>query len=103
LLLGRFLINKHLVYIVAATCSGSRMPLPQTLPTEDQLKARAQLDEARRTFRARKTDARRKIVVGAVVLAQASRDPGFRAVLQLVLQQHVTRSIDRELLSDLLG
>jgi MobA/MobL family len=49
------------------------------------LDARRQLDEARRAFRARKTDARRKIVVGAVVLAQAGRDPAFRAMLQLVL------------------
>jgi hypothetical protein len=79
------------------------MVLPQTLPTEDQLNARRQLDEARRAFRARKTDARRKIVVGAVVLAHAGRDPAFRAVLQLILQQHVTRPIDRELLADLLA
>src|SRR5258707_15857401 len=77
------------MYIVAATCPGSRMPLPQTVPTEDQLNARRQLKEARGAFRMRKTDARRKIVVGAVVLAQAGRDPVFRAVLQLVLQQHV--------------
>ncbi len=77
--------------------------LPQTLPTEDQLKARAQLDEARRALRARKTETRRKIVVGAVVLTQASRDPAFRAMLQLVLEQHVTRPIDRELLTDLLS
>ena len=79
------------------------MSLPQTLPTEDQLKARRQLNEARQAFRARKTDARRKIVVGAVVLAQAGRDPAFRAVLQLVLKQHVTRSVDRALLADLLN
>ncbi|MBV9826937.1 MAG: hypothetical protein JO001_14860 [Alphaproteobacteria bacterium] len=77
--------------------------LPQTLPTEDQLKARRQLDEARRAFRARKAETRRKIVVGAVVLAQAGRDPAFRASLQLVLQQHVTRPIDRELLTEFLG
>ncbi|MBV9825719.1 MAG: hypothetical protein JO001_08600 [Alphaproteobacteria bacterium] len=90
------------MYIEAATSSGSRMP-PQTLPTEDQLAARRQLDEARRALRARKGETRRKIIVGAVVLAQASRDPAFRATLQLLLQQHVTRSIDRELLTDLLA
>jgi hypothetical protein len=95
-------MNDNFLYIVAVTCSGSRMPLPQTLPTEDQLNARRQLDEARGAFRGRKTDARRKIVVGAVVLAQAGRDPAFRTVLQLVLQQHVTRPIDRALLTDLL-
>ena len=77
--------------------------LPQPLPTEDQLNARRQLDEARRAFRARKTDARRKIVAGAVVLAQAGRDPAFKALLQLILQQHVTRPIDRALFTDLLG
>jgi hypothetical protein len=95
-------MNRDFLYIVAATCSGSRMLLPQTLPTEDQLNARRQLDEARRAFRDRKADARRKIVIGAVVLAQAGRDPAFRAMLQLVLQQHVTRPIDRALLTDLL-
>jgi hypothetical protein len=55
-------MNNIFMYIKAATCSGSRMTLPQMLPTEDQLKARRQLDEARRAFRARKTDTRRKIV-----------------------------------------
>jgi len=76
--------------------------LPQPL-TDDQRTARRQLDEARQAFRARKTDARRKIVAGAVVLAQAGRDPAFRAVLQLILQQHITRPIDRQLFVDLFG
>ena len=69
----------------------------------DDPNSRQQLKDARQAFRARKTDARRKIVVGAVVLAHAGRDPAFRAVLQLVLRQHITRTIDRELLTDLLS
>jgi hypothetical protein len=76
------------------------MPLPLT---DDQLTARRQLNEARKAFRARKQDARRKIVAGAVVLRHADGDPAFKALLQLVLQQHVTRPIDRALFTDLLG
>jgi hypothetical protein len=71
--------------------------------TADQLTARRPLDEARRAFRNRKRDARRKIVAGAVVLRHADHDPAFRALLQLILQQHVTRQIDRTLFTDLLG
>lgn len=71
--------------------------------TDDQRDARQQLDDARQSFRARKRDARRKIVAGAVVLRHAESDPAFRALLQLVLQQHVTRPIDRQLFADLLG
>jgi len=71
--------------------------------TDDQRNARRQLDEARAAFRSRKRDARRKIVAGAVVLAQAGRDPAFKALLQLILQQHVTRPIDRQLFADLIG
>jgi hypothetical protein len=79
------------------------MALPQPLPTEHQLTARRQLDEARRAFRARKADTRRKIVAGAIVLAQAGRDPAFRAALQLILQRDITRPIDRALFNDLLS
>ena len=71
--------------------------------TDDQREARRQLDDARQAFRARKQDARRKIVAGAVVLAHAGRDPAFKALLQLILQQHVTRPIDRQLFADLIG
>lgn len=78
------------------------MALSQPL-TDDQRNARRQLDEARQAFRARKQDARRKIVAGAVVLRHADHDPAFRALLQLILQQHVTRPIDRQLFADLIG
>jgi hypothetical protein len=79
------------------------MALPHPLPTDDQLAARRQLDLARNAFRDRKRDTRRKIVTGAVVLAHAGRDPAFRSLLCLLLQEHVTRPIDRALFVDLLG
>ncbi len=72
-------------------------------PTEDQLSARRQLDEARIQHRGRKRDARRKIVIGAVVLAHAEHDPAFRRTLCLILQEHITRPHDRALFVDLLG
>lgn len=75
----------------------------QPLPTEDQLAARQQLVEARQAYRDRKRDTRRKVVAGAVALAHAGRDPVFRAALQAILQQHVTRPIDRALFADLIG
>ena len=71
--------------------------------TDDQRNARRQLDDARQAFRDRKRDARRKIVAGAVVLRHANHDPAFMVLLQLVLQQHVTRPIDRQLFADLIG
>ena len=78
------------------------MTFPHPLPTEDQLAARCQLDEARQAFRDRKRDARRKIVAGAVLLAHAGRDPAFRHLLCAVLHEHLTRPQDRALFRDLL-
>ncbi|EJW10925.1 hypothetical protein A33M_3919 [Rhodovulum sp. PH10] len=58
---------------------------------------------ARQKNEARKRDARRKIIVGAAVLAHAEIDPEFRKTLREVLQAAVTRTIDREAVADLLG
>jgi len=66
-----------------------------------QLKAREQAVEARRrsleSSRARKADTRRKILVGAVVLARVERGDIAAADLRGWLDQALTRGDDREL------
>jgi hypothetical protein len=72
-------------------------------PSEDQLAARRQLDEARQQFRDRKRDARRKIITGAALLAEAQRNPAVGQLVRSVLQARVTRPIDRAVIADLLN
>jgi hypothetical protein len=71
-------------------------------PSPDQLAARRQLDAAREAHRDRKRDARRKIITGAALLAEAEHDPAVGQVVRRVLQARVTRPIDRAVLADLL-
>ena len=87
-------------------------------PSPDQLAARRQLDAAREAHRDRKRDARRKIITGAALLAEAEHDPAVGPVsythldvykrqavgqvVRSVLQARVTRPIDRAVLADLL-
>ena len=71
-------------------------------PTEDQLAARQQLEAARTALRDRKRLTRRKIVVGAAMLAEAAHDPAVRQVIQAVLHARVTRPLDRVVIADLL-
>lgn len=72
-------------------------------PSPDQLAARRQLDEARQGHRDRKQNTRRKIIAGAIVLAQAERDPVLRDIIRSLLRDRVTRPIDRAVLADLIG
>lgn len=72
-------------------------------PTEDQLAARRQLDEARQQSRDRKRVTRRKIVAGAALLAAAADDPAVGQIVRSVLRARVTRPIDRAVIADLLG
>jgi hypothetical protein len=66
-----------------------------------QLKAREQAIEARRrtleSRRSRKADTRRKILVGAIVLAKVERGEIDRADLTGWLDEALTRSDDRAL------
>ena len=52
---------------------------------------------------ARKQDTRRKIVVGGAILAALADSPGLAAMVQTVLAQRVTRTLDRAAVADLLG
>ncbi len=71
-------------------------------PSEDQLAARRQLDEARQQSRDRKRDTRRKIIAGAALLAEAQTNPVVGQVVRRVLRARVTRPIDRAVIADLL-
>ena len=71
-------------------------------PTEDQLAARLQLIANAERVRQRKRDARRKIIAGAALLAEAEHDPAVGQVVRRVLQVRITRPIDRAVLADLL-
>ncbi len=66
-----------------------------------QLKTRQQRIEARArataSRRARKEDTRRKILIGATVLARVDRDELDHADLLAWLDAHLTRDDDREL------
>ncbi len=69
---------------------------------QEQLTARRQSLEAIKKDADRKRDTRRKIVVGAAVLAHAELDPHFAEQLRDVLGRAVQRSIDRGVIADML-
>lgn len=62
-----------------------------------QLNARIQTERSRIRDAERKKDTRRKIIAGALALEHASRDPAWKAQLDQLLSQHVTRDEDRAL------
>jgi hypothetical protein len=69
----------------------------------EQLDVRMAKLAAKQKSEARKRDARRKIIVGAAVLAHAEQDRFFRSALRDVLRAAVTRDIDRAVITDLLA
>ena len=69
---------------------------------QQQLKARRQSLLASKKTADRKLDTRRKIIVGAAVLAHAELNPDFSAMLRGVLSVAVQRDIDRDVIADLL-
>ena len=53
--------------------------------------------------RQRSKDTRRKILVGAAILAEIESEPSLRGVVQDILKRRLTQDRDRELLADLLN
>ena len=86
---------------VRETASARRARIAQLEERLRQLKAREQAVEARRRVlesrRARKADTRRKILVGAIVLAKVEQGELEAARLRAWLDQALTRKDDREL------
>ncbi|MEL6418316.1 MAG: mobilization protein [Pseudomonadota bacterium] len=80
----------------------TKKPIDQQLAEladkEAQIKAKRADLRARQQAEDRKRDTRRKIVVGAVVMEHAEHDPQFMELLAHVLDRHVIRDTDRELL-----
>ena len=63
-----------------------------------QIKARLQKERAKISAQKRKDDTRRKIIVGAALLAHAEHDPAMKDQLWRILDSQVTRPQDRALL-----
>lgn len=70
---------------------------------QQQLEARRASLVAAKRDTDRKRDARRKIIVGAAVLAHAELHPDFADQLRAVLNRAVQRPVDRNAITDLLG
>lgn len=68
--------------------------------TKGQAKAAAAQKEARAAEVERRLNTRRKVVLGAALLALAERDPDARHVLACV-KDSLTRAADRKLFEDL--
>ena len=76
--------------------------LAELTERQQQLKARRQSLLASKKTEDRKLDTRRKIIVGAAVLAHAELHPDFSATLRGILSVAVQRDIDRGVIADLL-
>jgi len=70
---------------------------------EKQTQARLADLVSRQKAQDRKLETRRKVVIGAAVLAHAEHDPAFAAALRQALRAGVTRETDKKLLADWLG
>lgn len=77
--------------------------LAELAKQQQQLEARRASLLAAKKDTDRKRDARRKIIVGAAVLAHAELHPAFADQLRAVLNRAVQRPIDRNAIADLLG
>ena len=64
----------------------------------DQINARLQKERAKVSAQKRKDDTRRKIIVGAALLAHAEHDDTVKVQLWRILDAQVTRPQDRALL-----
>ena len=60
-----------------------------------EIETRINAVKARSKERARKEETRRKVLVGAVILAEAERSEAAKQRLQALLDKHLVRPIDR--------
>lgn len=68
-----------------------------------KLEAEIAKAEATEKKAARANDTRRKILIGAAMLAEMEAEPSFRDGVRRILDRRLTQDRDRELLADLLG
>lgn len=76
--------------------------LAELIKQKQQLEARRLTLLASKKNADEKLDTRRKIIVGAAVLAHAGLNPNFSTVLRDILSTAVERDIDRRAIADLL-
>lgn len=62
---------------------------------EAQIKARIQQVKAKERAEKRKRETRQKVIIGGMVKAHCERDPAFKAEIDRLLNEHVTRDYDR--------
>jgi hypothetical protein len=70
---------------------------------QDQLAVRLANLQTKAKSEDRKRETRRKIIVGGAVLNAMEKDQGFALQIRALLAQQVGRSIDREVIADLLA
>lgn len=70
--------------------------------TVDQQIAEAEAKLARLKARAKATETRRKIIVGAIVTTEALKDPKIARWLASTLRKHATRDVDQKEVAGLL-
>ena len=70
--------------------------------TIDQQIAEAQARLARLRTRAKATETRRKIIVGAIVTTEALKDPKIARWMAATLRENATREVDQKELTGLL-
>ena len=71
--------------------------------TIDQQIAEAEARLARLKTRAKATETRRKIIVGAIVTAEALKDPKIARWMAATLRKSATREVDQKELTGLLA
>ena len=71
--------------------------------TVDQQIAEAEAKLARLKTRAKATETRRKIVVGAIVTTEALKDPKIARWMAATLRKNATREVDQKELTGLLA
>lgn len=69
----------------------------------DQQIAEAQARLARLRTRAKATETRRKIIVGAIVTSEALKDPKIARWMAATLRKNATREVDQKELTGLLA
>lgn len=72
--------------------------LTELQQAKDKLAAREKAIKARLRSKERKHDNRRKIIVGAVLLAHAEHDERFKDLIWTILKNRTLRKADREFL-----
>lgn len=75
--------------------------LEEAQKKEAQAKALVQRTKAQLSSKRRKEDTRRKIVIGGMVIAHMSHDPGFAAQIEKLMSEQITRPEDRKLFDNL--